>query len=77
MREMLYQMQPFDISKKPSHEKAIEFMKNNSVIDYTTNWSVEKEQILMLRHAMQAEQNFMEEKLSLKARQSLAIKRIN
>jgi hypothetical protein len=31
----------------------------------------------MLRHAMQAEQNFVEEKLSLKARQSLAIKRIN
>jgi hypothetical protein len=52
-------------------------MQNNSVLDYTTNGNIGKEYTMMLRHAMQAEQNVPEEKLSIKARRCLAIKKIN
>ena len=70
-------MQAFDTAKKGAHEKIIKFMTNNTIHDYTTNWSLDKEHILMMRHAMCVENIFIEERLSSQMRKCLVLKRVN
>ena len=60
-------MQPFEWQVRPLHLKAIQFMKDNTMLDYTTGWNLEKEYLILMRHIMSAEQVYVEEKLSRKS----------
>ena len=52
-------------------------MQQKVIFDYTTSWSFEKENMLLLRHLMSVERVQSEDMLSSKGRQGLAIKKIN
>ena len=54
-RVTLYQMQPFEGQVRQIHLKVIQFMKDNTMLDYTTGWSLDKEYSMMKRHIMSAE----------------------
>ena len=76
-RVTLYQMQPFEWQVRQIHQKVIQFMKDNTMLDYTTGWNLEKEYLILMRHIMSAEQIYVEEKLSRKSAQVLIIKKVN
>jgi hypothetical protein len=52
-------------------------MQQKVIFDYTTNWSLEKENLILLRHLMSVERVQSEEMLSSSGRQGLTIKKIN
>lgn len=52
-------------------------MQQKVIVDYTTNWSLEKENLILLRHLMSVERVQSEEMLSSSGRQGLTIKKIN
>ena len=60
-------MQPFEWKVRQIHQKVIQFMKDNTMLDYTTGWSLEKEYLILMRHIMSAEQIYVEEKLDRKS----------
>ena len=52
-------------------------MKDNTMLDFTTGMSYEKEYMILMRHIMSAEQVYVEKKLSKKSAQVLVIKKVN
>ena len=51
-------------------------MKDNTMLDFTTGMSYEKEYMILMRHIMSAEQVYVEKKLSKKSAQVLVIKKV-
>ena len=48
MRETLYSMQIFEVQKKPVHTRFINYLQENMIFNWQTEWNFEKEQVLML-----------------------------
>ena len=59
---------PFEWQVRHIHLKVIDYLKDNIVYDLTTKWQFDSENTQMLKHYMSAEQVYIEEKLSKKAR---------
>jgi hypothetical protein len=59
---------PWQWKVKDIHTKIIEYMKETVLYDYTTDWSFQKEYMIMMRHLMSAEKVFIEAKLSPKSK---------
>ena len=58
IRVMIYQSLPWEWRVKEIHQLLTDYMKEKIVYDYTTNWSVQKEYMIMLRHMMASEKVF-------------------
>ena len=52
-------------------------MQENSIFDYTTDYNLDKEMLMMLRHLTTAEKVQNEDNLSGKSRQALQNKKIS
>lgn len=56
MRETLYSMQVFDQQKKPVHTRFINYLQENMIFNWQTEWNFEKELILMLQNLLEQNQ---------------------
>lgn len=48
-------MQGFENQKRLTHDLVRQFMQDNSIFDYTTDYNSEKEMLMMLRHLTTSE----------------------
>ena len=77
LQETLIGMQLFESMRKPIMLKVIDYLQDNVIFDWTTDWNFNKEVTLLIQILITLENVNSEHELSEKSKQAIVIKRVN